>query len=258
MTSAPVREVSFEDVAILKHALDAELRLLSDKSNVAVSVLAGLNGQVLASYVPHDLPNELFRLLSLVLSQVPRIRQEIVVGQIEQSVSRYATGNVVITRVGHGELLMTALAKSDSVTGNLPQIFTSVQVLSHISSQRAITSQELDAYPQDVRDELSELTQRLYGELEAKGTLGELKKNEEVLARFEGALGQIVGKAESEMIMAARVAQMGIRARRVSPLQWRELIQGIRHAVEVKAGRYYAEMAESRLQEIIARSEELF
>ena len=258
MTAAPVREVSFEDVGILKHALGAELRLLSDKSEVAVSVLAGLNGQVLSSYVPDDLPNDLFRLLSLVLGQISRIREEIVVGRIEQSVSRYATGNVVITRVGHGELLISALKKEASVTGNLPQIFTSVQVLSHISSQREITSQELSEYPQDVRDELSELTQRLYAELETKGTLGELKKNKEILARFEATLDQIVGKAESQMIMAASVGQLGIATRQVSPLQWRQLTEGVRQAVQAKAGRYYAELAENQLQEIIARSEELF
>ncbi len=50
-----VRDVTFEDVAVLKHALDFELTLLSEKSDVVVALLVGLYGQVRASYVPNDL-----------------------------------------------------------------------------------------------------------------------------------------------------------------------------------------------------------
>lgn len=61
MPVTPVRRVTFEDVAVFNHALDTELKILSDKSDVEVSILVGLNGQVLASCVPHDLDSSLFR-----------------------------------------------------------------------------------------------------------------------------------------------------------------------------------------------------
>lgn len=254
----PVRDVTFEDVAVLKHALDFELRLLSEKADVVVALLVGLNGQVLASYVPNDLSSSDYRLLNLVQANIPYLRKEIAIGNIEQSIARYEAGNVVAARVGKGELLLSVLARDTSVTENLPQINRCVQVLSHISSQKAITKEELAEYGEDVAEELGELTRRLYQELEATGTVGEKKKNEETLEKFKGILDAIVGKAEADMIMIMNRSQLGIQPKRVSPLQWRQLVALIRRAVEAKAGRYYGEMAETRLTEIVARAEEMF
>ena len=253
-----VRDVTFEDVAVLKHALDFELTLLSEKSDVVVALLVGLNGQVLASYVPNDLSSSDYRLLTLVQANIPYLRREIAIGNIEQSIARYEAGNVVATRVGKGELLLSVLGKDTSVTQNLPQIYRCVQVLSHISSQKAITKEELAEYGEDVAQELGELTRRLYQELEATGTVGQKKKNEEILEKFKTVLDAIVGKAEADMIMIVNTSQLGIQAKRVSPLQWGQLIALIRRAVEAKAGRYYGEMAETRLTEIVARAEEMF
>lgn len=253
-----VRDVTFEDVAVLKHALDFELTLLSEKSDVVVALLVGLNGQVLASYVPNDLSSSDYRLLTLVQANIPYLRREIAIGNIQQSIARYEAGNVVATRVGKGELLLSVLGKDTSVTENLPQIYRCVQVLSHISSQKAITKEELAEYGEDVAQELGELTRRLYQELEATGTVGEKKKNEEILAKFKAVLDAIVGKAEADMVMIVNRSQLGIQPKRVSPLQWQQLIALIRRAVEAKAGRYYGEMAESRLTEIVARAEEMF
>jgi len=258
MPVAAVRQVTFEDVAVLKHALDTELKILSDKSDVEVSILVALNGQVLASCVPYDLDSGLFRLLSLVRANIPFLRREITLGGIQQSITRYEAGNVVVTRVGKGELLISLLEKHLSVTKNLPQIYTTVQILSHVSSQKPIGERELSEYGEEVADELAELTQRLYAELESEGVVGERKKNEETLASFRAALERVVGKAESEMIMVIYVNQLGIRTKQVSPAQWRELVAAIRGAVETKAGRYYAEMIERQLMEIVVRAEELF
>lgn len=253
-----VRDVTFEDVAVLKHALNSELKLMSEKSDVVAGLLVGLNGQVLASCVPNDLSSDMYRLLNLVRANIPHLRQEITLGRIEQSITRYGVGNVVVTRVGQGELLLTVLHKDSSVTNNLPQILTSVQILSHISSQKAITKQELAEYGEEVADELAELTRRLYSELEAQGTVGEMKKNEDSLASFQEILTSIVGRAESEMIMITGLNQLGIRAKQVSVTQWRQLVAQLRRSVEAKGGRYYAEICEGRLMEVVTRSEELF
>jgi len=258
MPVTPVRRVTFEDVAVLKHALDTELEILSDKSDVKVSILVGLNGQVLASCVPHDLDSGLFRLLSLVRANIPFLRREITLGGIQQSITRYEMGNVVVTRVGKGELLLAVLPKDHSITGNLPAIYRSAQILSHISIQKPLTEAELETYGEDVASELAELTGRLYAELEAVGTVGEKKKNEEILKRFGAMLDTVVGVAESEMMMVTALNQLGIQTKEVTPAQWRQLVALIRDAVEAKAGRYYAEMAERRLMDIVVRAEELF
>ena len=258
MPAAGVRDVTFEDVAVLKHALNSELKLMAEKSDVVAGFLVGLNGQVLASYVPNDLSSDMYRLLNLVRTNIPHLRQEITLGRIEQSITRYGVGNVVVTRVGEGELLLTVLPKDSSITNNLPQIYTSVQILSHISSQKAITRQELAEYGEEVAEELAELTSRLYSELEAQGMVGERRKNEDVLARFQTILAGIVGKAESEMIMITGLNQLGIRTNQVAPGQWRQLVAQIRRSVEAKGGRYYAEICEGRLMEIVTRSEEMF
>ena len=256
--AAGVRDVTFEDVAVLKHALSSELRLMTEKSDVVACLLVGLNGQVLASDVPNDLSSDMYRLLNLVRANIPHLRQEITLGRIEQSITRYGVGNVVVTRVGAGELLLAVLHKDSSVTKNLPQIYTSVQILSHISSQKAITKQELAEYGPEVAEELAELTRRLYSELEAQGTVGESKKNEDALAGFLSILGEIVGKAESEMMMITGLNQLGIRTKQVSPTQWRQLVAQLRRSVEAKGGRYYAEICEGRLMEVVTRSEEMF
>lgn len=258
MAVSVVRKVTFEDVAVLKHALNFELELLSEKSDVEASLLVGLNGQVLASRMSRDLDSDLFRLLNMVRANTPLLRREMTLGGIEQSITRYQAGNVVASRVGRGELLLSILRKETSITKNLPHIYRCVQILSHISGQKAITERELADYGQDVADELAELTGRLYDELESEGTVGEKKKNEEVLARFRAALGNIVGQAESEMAMALSVNQLGIRTKEVSPAQWRGLVGLLRRAVEEKAGRYYAEMAERQLLEIVEEAERLF
>ncbi len=253
-----VRDVTFEDVAVLKHALTSELRLMTEKSDVVAGLLVGLNGQVLASNIPGDLSSDMYRLLDLVRSNIPHLRQEITQGRIEQSITRYGVGNVVVTRVGEGELLLTVLDKESSITKNLSQIFTSVQILSHISSQKAITSQELAEYGEEVAEELGELTRRLYSELESQGTVGEKKKNEDALASFQEILTSIVGKAESEMIMITGLNQLGIRTKQVSPGQWRQLVGQLRSSVEAKGGRYYAEICEGRLMDVVSRAEEMF
>ena len=119
-----IRDVTFEDVAVLKYALDYELKLMVEKSDVVVAALVSLNGQVLTSYVPDDLDSNMYRLMDLVRGNVPVLRKEITLASIQQSITRYEAGNVVITRVGVGELLLSALAKTSSVTKNLPQIFS--------------------------------------------------------------------------------------------------------------------------------------
>ncbi len=253
-----VRDVTFEDVAVLKHALNSELKLLSEKSDVVACLLVGFNGQVLASHVPNDLSSDMYRLLNLVRANIPHLRQEITLGRIEQSITRYGVGNVVVTRVGEGELLLTVLHKDSSITDNLRQIYTSVQILSHISSQKAITRQELAEYGEEVADELAELTRRLYSELEAQGMVGEMKKNEDALASFQEILTSVVGRAESEMIMIAGLNQLGIRTKQVSPGQWRQLVAQLRRSVEIKGGRYYAEICEGRLMDVVTRAEEMF
>lgn len=253
-----VRDVTFEDVAVLKHALDFELRIMIEKSDIVVALLVGLNGEVLASYVPHDLSSDMYRLLNLVRANIPFLRKEITIGRIEQSIARYGAGNVVVTRVGNGELLLSVLNRDSSVTRNLPQIYTSAQILSHISNQEPITRGKLVEYGEDVAEELAELTRRLYSELEAKGTVGEKKKNEEVLAKFKAILDSIVGQAESDMIMVTNLNQLGIRTKQVSPAQWRQLVSQIRDSVQAKAGRHYAEITETRLLDVVVKSEEMF
>ncbi len=253
-----IRDVTFEDVAVLKYALDYELELMVEKSAVVVAALVSLNGQVLASYVPDDLDSNMYRLMNLVRGNIPVLRKEITLAGIQQSIARYEAGNVVITRVGIGELLLSALANTSSVTQNLPQIYRSVQILSHISSQKPITKEELAEYGEDVAEELAELTRRLYAGLETKGTVGQRKENEETLEKFESVLGNVVGRAESEMIMVASINQLGISAKEVEPAQWRQLIAQINDAVEPKAGRYYAEMVGTQLMDIITKAEEMF
>jgi len=253
-----VRDVTFEDVAVLKHALDSELVLLAEKSDVAVALLVGLSGQVLASYVPNDLSSDAYRLMSMVQGNIPYLRREIAIGRIQQSIARYEAGNVVATRVGTGELLLAVLGKESSVSANLPHIHRCAQILTHISSQKAITEQELSDYGEDVAEELATLTRRLYAELESTGTVGEKKKNEEVLAKFKAVLGGIIGQADADIIMVTESGRLGIQTKRVSQEQWQQFIALIRQAVERKAGRYYAEMAENRLVEIVAKAEEMF
>jgi len=258
MPTVGVRDVTFEDVSVLKHALNSELNLMIEKSDVVACLLVGLSGQVLASYVPNDLSSDMYRLLNLVRGNIPQLRREIILGRIEQSITRYAVGNVVVTRVGEGELLLTVLHKGSSVTENLNQIYTSVQILSHISSQKPITRQDLSEYGEEVAEELAELTRRLYTELEAQGVVGEMKKNQDALARFQTILGDIVGRAESEMIMITGLNQLGIRTKQVSPAQWRQLVAQIRTSVEAKAGRYYAEICQDRLTAVVTQSEQIF
>jgi len=258
MPVSPVRKVTFEDVAVLKYALDFELEILAEKSDIMVAILVALNGQVLASFVPNDLSSDMFRLLSMVRANIPFLRQEITVGRIEQSIARYEAGNVVISRVGNGELLISVLDKGSSITNNLPPVYRCAQILSHISIQKPITPKELAEYGEDVANELAELTRRLYAELEGKGTVGEKKKNEEILGQFRSILETVVGRAETDMVMIVNLNHLGISIKEVSPGQWRQLIGLIRQAVEAKAGRYYAEMVEGRLMEVVTRAEELF
>jgi len=258
MATVGVRDVTFEDVSVLKHALNSELDLMIEKSDVVACLLVGLSGQVLASYIPNDLSSDMYRLLDLVRGNIPQLRKEIILCRIEQSITRYAVGNVVVTRVGEGELLLTVLHKESSVIENLSQIYTSVQILSHISRQKPITREDLSEYGEEVAEELAELTKRLYTELEAQGVVGEMKKNQDALARFQSILEDIVGRAESEMIMITGLNQLGIRTKQVSPIQWRQLVGQIRTSVEAKAGRYYAEICQDRLAEVVAQSERIF
>ena len=258
MPTIGVRDVTFEDVSVLKHALNSELDLMIEKSDVVAGLLVGLSGQVLASCVPTDLSSDMYRLLNLVRANIPHLRQEISLGRIEQSITRYGIGNVVVTRVGEGELLLTVLHKDSSIAKNLSQLNTSVQILSHISSQKAITKQELAEYGEEVSEELAELTRRLYAQLEAQGVVGETKKNEDALARFQTILGDIVGRAESEMIMITGLNQLGIRIKQVSPTQWQQLVAQLRRSVEAKAGRYYAEICQDRLAEVVTQTERIF
>ena len=258
MPVSTVRKVSFEDVAVLKYALDFELEILAEKSDIVVAILVALNGQVLASFVPNDLSSDIFRLINMVKANIPFLRKEITIGRIEQSIARYESGNVIISRVGNGELLISVLNKTSSITDNLPQIYRCAQILSHISSQKPITPEELTEYGEDVANELAELTERLYAELESKGTVGEKKKNEDILAQFKSILETVVGRAESDMIMIINMNHLGISIKEVSSGQWQQLIALIRQSVEAKGGRYYAEVVESRLMEVTTRAEELF
>ena len=258
MAVSTVRKVTFEDVAVLKYALGFELEILAEKSDIVAAILVALNGQVLASFVPNDLSSDMFRLINMVRANIPFLRKEITIGRIEQSIARYESGNIIISRVGKGELLISVLNKTSSITNNLPQIYRCAQILSHISSQKPITPKELTEYGKDVADELAELTGRLYAELESKGTVGEKKKNEEILAQFKSILEKVVGRAESDMIMIVNLNRLEIRLKEVSPGQWRQLIGLLRQAVEEKAGRYYAEMVEDRLMEVTTKAEQLF
>lgn len=258
MATQTIKRVTFEDVAILKYALNFELDIMREKSDVKVALLVGLNGQVLASSVPNDLNSDLYRLLSMVRANIPYLRREMTLGRIEQSITRYATGNVVVSGVGVGELLISIFDKEAPIPDNLNQIGISSQILYHISKQKGITEEVLEEYGKDISNELKELTHRLYAELESAGTIGEKKKNEGIIEKFTQVLNSVIGEAESAMVMNEGLNQMALDIRHVSGDEWRALAALIRSSVESTAGQYYAEQVYKQLVEIITKSEELF
>jgi len=217
-----------EDVGLLKHLLELELRSIRKEANVDVVLFMGVDGRIFSSYVPNKLSTREFTLLQLVQENLPHLCAQLRHQNMLVSVSQYSDGTVVISGVGKSAFLVSLIAKDIKIENfqeNLQAILKASIVIKHIYELRPLVDKELEEYSPEIRDELKNLSRLLFKEkfTETK----EYKKNMELLAWVKKKLDEVLGTGSVEEALTMTFNEMGTQAAAMRSHQWPILLEKI-------------------------------
>jgi predicted regulator of Ras-like GTPase activity (Roadblock/LC7/MglB family) len=108
-----------ENVALLKHLLEIELRRLKEEAELDMIFFVGVDGRIFASYIPEVLDASQFGLLSLWKAQLPHICAQLRNENMKVSIQQFKHGTVIITGVGDNAFLVSLISREIEVTNLL-------------------------------------------------------------------------------------------------------------------------------------------
>lgn len=217
-----------ENVMLLKHLLEMELRRLREDNGIDIVLFIGVDGRTFASQIPNELSAPQFRLLNLIKGNLPYICGQLYAENLKFSIQQYKKSTVIITGVGDNAFLASLLAKEVDLTnmqGLVKNLLKSSTVLRHVFELRPLTAEAMQGYDEEVVEELKKLSRLLF--VEKFEDTRSFKRNQELLADMKKKIGGVVGVGKVEEIITLTFNEMGTTFAYMTNDQWMAFLKAV-------------------------------
>jgi len=222
------RRMEAENVSQVKYMLEMELERLCQRTDIDINLLIGVDGRIFASSVPKEMDSDQFRLLSTFKSNLPYLCGKLKIEDLELSLERWKGGMAVVAAVGENSFLACLLSKQagmNEMSSLLEDIVTATQVLDHIFEQKSWDGDVLEQYPEDVREELAQLSRQMF--VERFTHTRSYKKNMKILEFFKKKLEKTVGLGQVDQIISVAFNELGTSAPYMDDDTWHKFLDKI-------------------------------
>jgi predicted regulator of Ras-like GTPase activity (Roadblock/LC7/MglB family) len=210
-----------EDVGLLKHLLDMELREYREEASIDIVLFMGVDGRIFSSFIPPKLDRRQYSLLKMVQGNLAHICAQLRSEDLKLSVQQYKEGMMLISSVGKNAFLASLIAEDveiDQLESRLSSVIKASAVLKHIIDAKPLKEHELDKYPEDIALELKKLSRLLFKE--RFSYTKKYKKNNEILSAIKAKIETVAGKGNVDQITKMTFNEMGEQMGTMDSSKW--------------------------------------
>ncbi len=212
-----------QDVGLLKHLLEMELKNLHERSGLDVLLFMGVDGRIFSSFVPREMNPTLYSLFNLVKDNLNAICAQLRRENLKLSIQQYKTGTVLISGIGDKAFLVAIIGKEleiSQLSDYIRAVTDGSVIIDHINELKPLNEDALDpfGYSDNIVAELAAMGRQLYKE-KHKYTK-DYKKNLEILDDVEKKLASVVGHGSVEEIITLTFNELGMQAGNMNRSLW--------------------------------------
>jgi len=217
-----------EDVTLLKHMLNMELKHLQEKNDIDIMMFVGVDGRIFASLIPPQLTPPQFFMLNLIKAKKPYICGQLKNENLTLAIEKYKEGALIITGIGDNAFLASLFAKDVDPTAmddTIKRLLTGSAVLRHIFELRRMDEITLGNLADDVADELRRLSRQLF--VEQFEHTRKYKKNMLILEFIKKKVAETVGVGQVDEIIVLSFNEMGTSAAYMTDRLWNMFMEKV-------------------------------
>jgi hypothetical protein len=210
-----------EDVGLLKHLLDMELREFKEEAAIDIILFMGVDGRIFASFIPTELDRRQYSLLKMIQGNLPHICAQLRSENMRLSVQQFEEGTMFISGVGKNAFLASLIADNvdiNKIGDRLNSVIKASAVLKHIIDAKPLNEQELSTYPEEIATELKKLSRLLFKE--RFSYTKKYRKNTEIFNTIKNKIESVLGKGSVDEVITFTFNEMGTRMGSMSSDQW--------------------------------------
>jgi hypothetical protein len=210
-----------EDVGLLKHLLDMELREFKEEADIDIILFMGIDGRIFSSFIPTELNRQQYSLLKMIQGNLSYICAQLRSENLKLSVQQYEEGTMLIAGVGKNAFLASLIADAvdiNQLEGRLASLIKASAVLNHIIDAKPLSESELEKYPEEIASELQKLSRLLFKE--RFSYTKKYRKNTEIFNAIKSKIESVVGKGQVDEIITFTFNEMGTRMGSMESNQW--------------------------------------
>jgi len=210
-----------EDVTLLKHMLNMELRHMQQENDIDILMLIGVDGRIFASLIPPQLTPQQFFMLNMIKAKKPNICGQLKQENLSLAIEKYREGLIIITGVGKNAFLASLFARDLDPTAmddTVKKLLTGSAVLRHVFELGRMDSATLSKLPDEVAAELKKLSRQLF--VEQFEHTRKYKKNTEILEFIRKKLSETVDIGQVDEIITLTFNEMGTSAPYMTDRLW--------------------------------------
>lgn len=215
-----------EDVGMLKHLLDMELREFKDEAEIDIVLFMGIDGRIFSSFIPTTLNRKQYSLLKMVQGNLPHICAQLRAENMKLSVQQYEEGTMMIAGVGKNAFLASVIADNVEIhelETRLASVIKASAVLKHIIDAKPLKEQEMSKYPEEIATELQKLSRLLFKE--RFSYTKKFKKNTEIFNAIRSKIESVVGKGNVDQVTKLTFNEMGEQMGTMEENKWMRYIE---------------------------------
>lgn len=215
-----------EDISLLRHLLEMELRRLHDEAEIDIILFMGIDGRIFSSYIPNTLNTQQYYLLSLVRSNLPHICAQLRSENLKTSLQQYEEGILILSGVGNNAFIACIIATDIEIAEAQKRIASVVKasaVLKHIFELKPLKESVLVNYPEDISNELMNLSRLLFKERFTYTK--DYKKNVEILDNIKTKIESVMSKGQVNEIVTLTFNELGTQLGTMNSRLWMQFLE---------------------------------
>jgi hypothetical protein len=199
-----------ENITLLKHLLNLELRRLCKENNIDIVFFMGVDGRIFSSHIPEQLTPPQFHLMNLTKANITHICGQLQTENMKVSIQQFKEGTIMISGVGDNAFMVSIIGKGldlSQIRETIDAVTTASAVLKHILEVKPINDETMANYPSEVSEELRTLSRLLFKEQFAHTK--EYRKNQEILAFIKDKIQEVLGVGVVDEVVTLVLNELG-------------------------------------------------
>ncbi len=217
-----------EDIGLLRHLLEIELRRLHEEGDIDIILFMGVDGRIFSSYIPTILNTRQYYLLSLIRGTLPHICAQLRSENMKISLQQFEEGMVILSGVGNNAFIACIVASDVEIADlqdRLKAVIKASAVLKHIFELKPMKESELVNYPEEISTELMSLSRLLFKERFTYTK--DYKKNIEILDNIKSKIESVVSKGQVNEIVTLTFNELGTRPGTMNERLWMDFLEQV-------------------------------